>query len=130
MNGHDAAAPAPAPSARRGAASQAGPELHNPTALQSRPGRPGRAGSGRGGSGRVVQGGARQKGRLAAVQWRLADEVVALGEALRVTDRPLEAAHALVVLAMRACRELGAAQPRLCRGGVAVVSAPRMLRTR
>jgi hypothetical protein len=48
----------------------------------------------------------RRRGSLAAVQWRLADEIVALGEALRVADRPLEAADALVVLAVRACREL------------------------
>ncbi len=43
---------------------------------------------------------------LTATQWRLADEVVALGETLRVADRPLDVADALLVLAMRACREL------------------------
>jgi hypothetical protein len=48
----------------------------------------------------------RGQASLAAVQWRLADEIVALGEALRVADQPLETADALVVLAVRACREL------------------------
>ncbi len=49
--------------------------------------------------------------RLESMQWRLADEIVALGEALRVADRPLEVAEALLVLAMRACRELMEATP-------------------
>lgn len=48
----------------------------------------------------------RRRVSLAALQWRLADEVVALGEALRVADQPLEVSDRLLVLALRACREL------------------------
>ncbi len=51
--------------------------------------------------------GRRGRPTLAALQWRLADELVACSEALRVSDRPVEAVHALLVLTFRACRELG-----------------------
>jgi hypothetical protein len=82
---------------------------------------------GRGGRGRG-------QASLAAVQWRLADEVVALGEALRVADRPLEVADALLVLAMRACRELMEATPggrlRLERAGATPVTQWSGIRTR
>lgn len=54
----------------------------------------------------------RQRASLASLQWRLADEVVAVGEALRVAEQPLEAAHTLLVLALRACRELEEARAR------------------
>jgi hypothetical protein len=71
---------------------------------------------------------------LAAMQWRLADEIVALGEALRVADRPLEVADALLVLAMRACRELMEATPggrlRLERAGATPVAQWSGIRTR